>query len=514
MGSELYWVCRCGAWTWASKGSCVGCDARPPKWVPGTRRPERKGQEGAGQRPPRKERSEERPRQPPAAPPRPPALAADGSGPTAALPLGAWVRQPAGGRRQAKARQRAASLAASGARSSGDDNEERPPSTTTVPDIDDLMADSGDSQHDDEGGTDPATRLASAKDCVLQLESMGEAARKAFPDFVERLAEARNHRDILLRERRAARPVRWRLVEAERLAKGKATAVDKTSAGLDELQLQLEKLQCRVAEQQLMLARSKREREQAEEAVAAVRNEIAREASPQRPEAGQRAASLAESAAAVARGIAQQVAALPTALATNNAEAALVAIQVQTDALLAAVLQAGEQGATVAPPGTSGGDAPPAAAAGMPDGAPSTPPTRQANYGNAKGTGVPGTAGAAATPQDLGATPNGNEAPPCEAAPEANYGNAKGTGVPGTAGAAATPQDLGATPNGHEAPPCEAAPGPTGMRSRSRSRSVGHDGSEPEGPLRPNGVSPGQRTLSAWVRRDRPPRSGASPSRG
>ena len=214
------------------------------------------------------------------------------------------------------------------------------PSTATVPDDDELMVDSADDQHDDEGSADLATRLASAKDCVQQLESMGEAAWRAFPDFVERLAEAKGRRDLFQRERRASRPVRWRLVEAERLAKGKAAAVDKASAELDDLQLQLERLQGRVAEQRLALARAKLEREQAEEAVAAVRDEIAREASPQGAEPGQRTAMLINSAVAVAKGIAQQVAALPAAFAANNAEAAMVAIQVQTDALLhmAAVL--------------------------------------------------------------------------------------------------------------------------------------------------------------------------------
>ena len=167
------------------------------------------------------------------------------------------------------------------------------------------MGDSGDDQHDGGSNADLATRLAAARDCVQQLEAVGESARKAFPDFIQRLAEARKHRDLLQRERRAARPVRWCLVEAERLAKGKTTAVDKASAELDELQLQFEKLQCRVDEQQLTLVRTKLERERAEESVAAVRDEIAREASPQRPEPGQRAALLIENAANVSKGIAQ-----------------------------------------------------------------------------------------------------------------------------------------------------------------------------------------------------------------
>jgi len=474
MGDQLYWVCGCGAWTWASKGSCVGCDARPPRWVSSARQQKRQPQPQRQQEhhAPRRGRSSGRTRQAPAAPPRASALAADGSAPTTAMPLGAWVQQPAGGRRQAKARRQAAELAASGARSSDDDKEVCAPSTTTAPDDDELMVDSGDDQHDDESGADLATRLASAKDCVQQLEAMGENARKAFPDFVERLAEARKHRDLLQRERRAARPVRWRLVEAERLAKSKATAVDKASAELDELQLQLEKLQGRVAEQRLALERAKLEREQAEEAVAAVRDEIAREASPQRPEPGQRAAMLIESAATVAKGIAQQVAALPAALAANNAEAALVAIQVQTDALLAAVLQAGEPGAAAAPPGPPGGDSPSAASAGAPAGAPATPPTR---------------------PPD---------------------------------GAAGTPRDDGATPPGHWPRPGETPQSHTGRRatrtspmrrslSFSRSRSGGYDDeSEPEEAPRPRGLSPGQRTLTGWVRRPRSPQSGASQNRG
>ena len=54
-----------------------------------------------------------------------------------------------------------------------------------------------------------------------------------------------------------------------------------------------------------------------------------------------------------------------------------------------------------------------------------------------------------------------------------------------------------------------------GHLSFSRSRSGGHDDeSEPEEPPKPRGLSPGQRTLSGWVRRNRSPQSGASQNRG
>ena len=445
MPDKFYWTCGCGRWTWITRASCIGCDARPPKWVSGVRRKQQ-------QQPPQ-EQEQGDPRPTPEAPPRTQAHAADGSTPTGSLPLGAGVPQPAGGRRQARARKRAETLASAGTRDLPGDSAKRGAPAIPVPDDVETMDDAEECQHED--GITLATRLASAKDCVLQLETMGAAAQGIFPDCVERLAEARQHCDTLQRERPASRPVRWRLVEAERLAKNKAAAVEKAAAELHDLEQQLEDVEAKAAERRLGLARVEVERKQAEDAVAAVRDEIAQEVSPQRSDPDGRAAQLMESTAAVAQGIAQQVAVLPAALASNKAEAALVAIQVQTDALLAAVLQA---------------------QAGNPPVVGSRPSVGMASPGAAQHS-RPASAEeeAAATQRDGEATPTAQEPTPAEA-----------TRRPTTRG----PRSSLSTP-------------PRRRTSVSLSRSAGHEGA-PEASPHPGGFTPSG-TLSDWIR----PRPGA-----
>ena len=67
------------------------------------------------------------------------------------------------------------------------------------------------------------------------MEALGDARRGAIPHFESGLAKARKVRDQLKQERRAARPARWRLVEAERLASTKAAVVERHRAELVEM---------------------------------------------------------------------------------------------------------------------------------------------------------------------------------------------------------------------------------------------------------------------------------------
>ena len=85
---------------------------------------------------------------------------------------------------------------------------------------------------------------------------MGPAARAALPDFDGRLADARGRRDQLLRERRASRPVRWRLVEAEHDVNTKTAAAEKVRGELDDLLEQRSALEERIEERRLALART------------------------------------------------------------------------------------------------------------------------------------------------------------------------------------------------------------------------------------------------------------------
>ena len=415
----------------------------------------------------------------------------------------------------------------------------------------------------------PADRLALAKDCVAQLESVGAAARSSFPDFEERLTEARRNRDILQRERRDARPVRWRLVEAERVAKTKATAAEKARAGLHDLLQQLESVQAKAAEQRLSLARAEQEHKQAEEAVTAVRTEIAREAAPLYPGLEQRAAQILECTAAVAQGIALQVAGLPAALANNNATAALVAIQVQTDALMAAVMQAR---APIIPEGVAAGAAepqggtatpigyPPAAAyppqqlpgtpLGAPLGAPSTPlgapvhapPTP---LGPSAAAGTPRHVPATPLGAPAGALPTTHEAPGTPTVPGTPLGAPLGAPLtprgapspaPHTPLAAAPPcsQEALGTPTVPGTPSCGAPSPSRGRRSggftpyptrrsssgashrrarslsRSRSAEDGDEDDSDEGgaspPLRTRSLEQGRRELGEWFKRGAAPR--------
>jgi len=60
------------------------------------------------------------------------------------------------------------------------------------------------------------SRLAEAEATVAKWEAIPATSRELLPGFEERLAGAREARDVVLRERRAARPWMWRLLAAER----------------------------------------------------------------------------------------------------------------------------------------------------------------------------------------------------------------------------------------------------------------------------------------------------------
>ena len=139
-----------------------------------------------------------------------------------------------------------------------------------------------------EPGEQLAGRLADAKESVEQLEALGAPARAALPDYRERVEAARALRDRLQRERRAERPVQWRLVRAKRRAADKQAACARASADLQALQdraaaearaaqAAAEKIAEEIAEQRLVLQRAQEEDRLARQSLAAVQAEIARE---------------------------------------------------------------------------------------------------------------------------------------------------------------------------------------------------------------------------------------------
>ena len=287
---RTYWYCPCGRWTWASKSSCIGCKSPPPSWVQ---------QRLLAAHPVAPTNAEEQ------------SPNASGSG--------AWVSQPRNKRQQSKARAQATAAAE---RSAGDDAQ-----------MDDVVDISGDEDEQ------PVTNdLESVRKRVSALEAVDAAARDSIPGFDEILEAARNERDELQRSRRAARPVHWRLVEAQAQAKSKGEAVAQAQTRLAALQQEQEKLSTSIAITKQDLLRAKDMLTAADEAVADIYKEIASE-SRHAPDLSSSAAT--SHAVQAAQGIATQLGALPAALVSGNAESAVVAIQQQVAALVACLQSPG-----------------------------------------------------------------------------------------------------------------------------------------------------------------------------
>ena len=282
-GHGLYWSCSCGRWTWASKSHCIGCKSPPPAWVQERRASTcHEATPGSG---------------------------ADDDG---------WVSAPRSKRGQAKARAAAAKVGADG-------TEQSPISVVS----DGEPMDEHDAEFDD--GTAPVTeRLESAQGRVRELEAIGSHARAVIPDFDALLASAVHDRDQLLQEKKQQRPIQWRLVQAERLAKTKATQARKCSDALDGLRADLEALQCKLSEKELELQKLRHEQSSADAALAAVHSEIA--AGCARPPV--QVHSVHSDVLQVASGLSQQIHALPTAVRAGNGDAALEAVQKQLHSLL------------------------------------------------------------------------------------------------------------------------------------------------------------------------------------
>ena len=171
-------------------------------------------------------------------------------------------------------------------------------------------------------------QLETAKQRAHELDAIGDAARAAIPGFSVLLEAAKAHRDGLQKERKAARPVRWRLVEAQGCAKAKADALEKAQVRLASSRADLEacQLACQLAEADL--EKSTVALCEADAAVARVLAEVADAAKPSVAQADD------ATVAATANVLVQQLGALSTAVASNNTDAAIAAIQHQCARLL------------------------------------------------------------------------------------------------------------------------------------------------------------------------------------
>ena len=283
--NDLYWVCKCSSWTWASKPQCHGCGKAAPSWSQ-QRKAVATSENGVGDNVPR---------------------SANGENPARDAPLQSWVVLPKGRRKQRRARKEA-TLAAD----------------QVEPRVEEVVL-CEDEKMDDTASPSVPQQLEAARKKLAEFEAIGESAREAIPGFDVLLGAAREQRDQLQRDRKASRPVQWRLVEAQRSAKAKADAVERTQKQLFSLRKEADTIQEKLAEQESELARFRVALSEADGAVAAIFGEIAAEAKPEK-DAIPRAS---DCAVATAAGLALQVNALPAAIASSNGEAAFLAIQQQ-----------------------------------------------------------------------------------------------------------------------------------------------------------------------------------------
>ena len=285
-----YWNCACGRWTWASKSACIGCQSSPPAWVQ---------QRQAAIRTAAAAGAEEH--------------TTEGQPSTKETEAG-WFSQPRNKRAQAKTR--AASAIAS------------------VPgDAHEISDDEMGSTHDADMGVgcvSLAGRLESAQDRIRELEAIGVHARAVIQNYDGLLADAVRERDQLVREKRAQRPVQWRLVQVERHAKSKAAQVHKCSEALRALRKDLEALQGNVVNKEEELQRLRSEQSSADAAVASVHTEIAAGCSRKNPADNVPSADVR----GFACGLCQQIEALPNAIEAGNAVAAVEAVRKQMQSLL------------------------------------------------------------------------------------------------------------------------------------------------------------------------------------
>jgi len=318
---RAYWTCACGGWTWAhtSTIACHKCGKHPTKaatqWVGASAAKWQAASCGkvaaawaaakpgnVGGHAPR---------------------SGNGDKPTASAPLQEWVVQPRGRKQQRSARREAAAT--------GDQVEPI--------NVDDDM----------EVAEEPSIlqQLEAARKRVAEFEAVGDAAREAIPGFDVLLEAARAKRDQLQKDRKATRPVHWRLVEAQRLAKAKGDALDRAHKRVSTLREQHDQILAKITEDELEIIKAKQALIDADNAVAKILGELAEEAKP----ATEPVSRAADATVAAAEGLAQQLAALPAALAAKNAEAAVAAIQLQFIALVAQL-----RGDTKHDGSTAGGD--------------------------------------------------------------------------------------------------------------------------------------------------------------
>jgi hypothetical protein len=187
------------------------------------------------------------------------------------------------------------------------------------------------------GTSDLEKRIGDAQGAVAKLEAIPEASRDLFKDFEERLASARTARDVLLRERRDAKPWIWRLKGAEKATSRAEKAKTKAVEAVDEILAQQLALGQLLDSKRALLEKAHAAHVEALANVAAIRAEAAGGKADAGHVCAPRAGVSAEEVARVVAGLVGQLNELPKAVAAGNFEAALKAALSQAQALLPGV---------------------------------------------------------------------------------------------------------------------------------------------------------------------------------
>ena len=280
-----YWVCSCGGWTHVHKSvtACFQCGKAPsPEAVDKLRDSSTSAAYKAGGVP---AQAAEQP-------------SGDEDG---------FVEQPKGKRKQGRARGKAQMLAQP-AMQHNSGHDDAPGASMEV-----------------ESSLSLHQQLEKAKRRVAAMEAVGEDARDGVPDFELLLRDARDRRDQLQKERRAARPVQWRLVEAESVSKSKSDALEKANKRRAELAQEQERVRDAIASADLEIQHARQALSEADSALAAVRAELAADIKPFEDEQLVRSVE----------GLGHQLSSLRAAAMAGNLEVALAAVESQHAAVLA-----------------------------------------------------------------------------------------------------------------------------------------------------------------------------------
>ncbi len=266
--TQVFWVCRaCWGWTWEPKAACHHCGC--------TRHRRSRAQRGGR----------------------------NNDSPNSGHDEYGFVRVPAGrrGRRQAMQAANKLADASSGSVNSGTDAFEL-----------------------DTGARTPN----SAADEVRLLAAIPAASRKLVDQFDQRLAAAKARANEEAQAKRNDKPLRRRVLDADRLVSKAAQAKQRAVDDIAKLKQDIADINLRVEEQEASLRQATAKHTEAVASAAALKHEYAREGG---------AALLPPHALVMVQGLQTQLASLPGAFFANNHHAALSAIGSQVPALLALV---------------------------------------------------------------------------------------------------------------------------------------------------------------------------------